>query len=91
MLHPGDVATNIWSGAPGWTQPFLALAKKLFMISPEQGATRITYLAASVEVEGKTGLYFEKNRPKVPSQLSRDDAIAARLWAESARLVGLEP
>ena len=90
-LHPGDVATNIWSGAPRWTHPVLAVAKKVFMISPAEGARRITYLAASPEVEGKTGLYFEKNRPKRPSQLAQDDAIAARLWAESARLVHLQP
>ena len=90
-LHPGNVATNIWSGAPSWSQPFLAIAKKLLMISPEEGAREITYLAASPEVEGRTGLYFENNRPRLPSQLSRKDGLAARLWAESARLVHLEP
>lgn len=90
-LHPGDVATNIWSGAPGWTQPILAILKRLFMISPEEGARRISYLAASPEVEGNTGLYFEKNRPRLPSKLARDDRLAARLWTESARLVHLEP
>src|SRR2546425_2301062 len=90
-LHPGDVATNIWSGAPSWSQPILAIAKRLLMISPEEGARRITYLAASPEVEGWTGLYFEKNRPTPPSQLAREDGLAARLWTESARLVHLEP
>jgi len=90
-LHPGVVATNLWSGAPRWTQPILAVAKRLFMISPEEGARRITYLAASPEVAGMTGLYFEKNRPRSPSKLARDDARAARLWNESARLVHLAP
>ena len=89
-LHPGGVATNIWEGAPAWTRPFFAIAKRLFMISPEEGARRITYLAASPEVEGSTGLYFEANRPTLPSPLARDDALAARLWQESARLVHLE-
>src|SRR3989442_1106215 len=90
-LHPGDVATNIWSGAPSWSQPIFAIAKRLLMISPEEGARKITYLAASPEVEGWTGLYFEKNRPTPPSQLAREDGLAARLWTESARLVHLEP
>lgn len=90
-LHPGDVATNIWNGAPRWAQPLLAIAKRLLMISPEQGAKRITYLAASLDVQGQTGLYFEKNRPRRPSRLAQDDALAARLWNESARLVHLEP
>jgi NAD(P)-dependent dehydrogenase (short-subunit alcohol dehydrogenase family) len=89
-LHPGGVATNIWSGAPGWTKPILAVAKRLFMITPAEGARTITYLASSPDVEGKTGLYFEKNRPKVPSKLAQDDALADRLWAASARLVKLE-
>ncbi len=88
-LHPGGVATNIWSVAPRWAQPVLALAK-LFMLSPAEGAQTIVYLAASPEVEGKTGLYFEKNWPKAPSRLAQDDALAERLWTESARLVKLE-
>lgn len=89
-LHPGGVATNIWSGAPGWSMPLLAVAKKLFMITPAQGAQTITYLAMSPEVEGKTGLYFEKNRPKQAAKLALDDALADKLWSESARLVKLD-
>jgi NAD(P)-dependent dehydrogenase (short-subunit alcohol dehydrogenase family) len=87
-LHPGAVATNIWSSAPGWVQPILAVAK-LFMLSPRAGGQRIVYLASSPEVEGTTGNYFENDRIKTPSPLARDDALAARLWSESSRLVGL--
>ena len=89
-LHPGSVASNIWSGAPRWTQPIFVIAKRLFMISPEAGAVRITYLAASPEVSGDTGLYFENDRPTPPSQLACDDTLAAQLWDASARLVQLE-
>ena len=89
-LHPGSVASNIWSGAPRWTQPILAIAKRLFMISPEEGAGRIIYLAASPDVAGDTGLYFEHDRPTPPSPLACDDALAARLWEASARLVRLD-
>ncbi len=89
-LHPGAVATNIWSGAPGWATPILSVVKSLFMISSEEGGRTITYLATSPEVEGKTGLYFEKNRPKTPSPLALDEGLADRLWAKSAELVHLE-
>jgi retinol dehydrogenase-14 len=89
-LHPGGVATNIWTGAPGWAAPILWLAKK-FMDTPEQGGETISYLAASPEVEGKTGLYFSKHRPVTPSDLARDDALGERLWVESAKLTGMEP
>jgi retinol dehydrogenase-14 len=84
-LHPGAVATRIWSHAPWFTRPVLAVAQ-LFMLTPEQGAERIVYLAISPEVEGETGGYYDKNKRVEPSALARDEAIAARLWEESVRL-----
>ena len=85
-LHPGGVATNIWTGAPGWAKPFLSIAK-WFMITPEQGAETITFLAAMPEADGKTGGYYHKNKIVQPSELARDAALGDRLWAESERLV----
>jgi NAD(P)-dependent dehydrogenase (short-subunit alcohol dehydrogenase family) len=90
-VHPGAVATNIWDRAPAYVRPIFAVAKRIAMISPEAGAATIVYLASSPEVAGKTGLYFEQNRPKTPSRLAQDDALAARLWDESAKLVKLAP
>ncbi len=88
-LHPGVVATNIWGGAPGWAQPILAALKALFMITPAQGSKTITFLATAPEVEGQSGLYFEKNKVKTPSALARDEALGEQLWRKSAELVGL--
>lgn len=88
-LHPGVVATHIWDGAPSWTQPIFALAKRFFMASSTAGADTIVYLATYPDVAEVSGLYFEKNRPKEPSSLARDDALAGRLWAESLRLTHL--
>jgi NAD(P)-dependent dehydrogenase (short-subunit alcohol dehydrogenase family) len=88
-LHPGSVATNIWSGAPWYAKPILLLYKRFGMISPAKGAETITYLAVSPEVEGKSGLYFDNNTPREPAKLAKDDALAQRLWDESARLVGI--
>ncbi|MFO0595120.1 MAG: SDR family oxidoreductase [Myxococcaceae bacterium] len=88
-LHPGGVATSIWDGAPGWTQPILAVLKRLVMITPEEGGQTLTYLATSSEVEGKTGLYFEKNRPKTAAKLALDDSLAEKVWVKSAAMVGL--
>ena len=88
-LHPGTVGTNIWNRAPAFTRPFFAIARRLFMISPARGAETIVYLASSPEVATTSGVYFEQNRPKPPSRLAQDDALAARLWDESARLVNL--
>jgi NAD(P)-dependent dehydrogenase (short-subunit alcohol dehydrogenase family) len=88
-LHPGAVATNIWSGAPEWARPVLAIAKRLLMKTAAQGGQTIVHLATSPEVDGQTGLYFEKNRLKTPSRLARDEAVAKELWERSSKLVKL--
>jgi retinol dehydrogenase 14 len=87
-VHPGAVATNIWSHAAWYTQPLLAIAK-LFMLSSEQGADPIVRLAASPELETATGGYYERNRKVAPSSLAQDEAVAKTLWERSAVLVGL--
>lgn len=88
-LHPGAVATNIWSGAPTWAKPLIQILVRPFMLSPEQGGATIVQLAASPELEGVTGKYFEKSKAVTPAPLARDEALAKRLWEVSARLVGL--
>lgn len=88
-LHPGAVATGIWAGAPAWTKPLLTLFARPFFISAEKGGSRIVHLAASPEVTGVTGKYFESNKSVWPSRLAQDTALAARLWDVSATLVGL--
>jgi len=87
-LHPGAVATNIWSGAPWWAKPVLSVAK-LFMVTPEKGGDRIVWLATSPDVEGRTGGYYERDALVRPSRLASDDAVASRLWEESRKLVKL--
>ncbi len=89
-LHPGVVATRIWDGAPWFARPLFAVAK-WFMISPERSAESVVRLAADPALEGVSGKYFDQQVEAEPSALARDDALAKRLWEESARLVGLEP
>ncbi|MGI8523288.1 MAG: SDR family NAD(P)-dependent oxidoreductase [Nocardioides sp.] len=88
-LHPGTVATRIWSGAPWYARPVLAVAKRVGMISPAEGGRTLTHLATDPALEGSTGLYFDRLRPKRPSDVALDDAVADRLDDESRRLVGL--
>jgi NAD(P)-dependent dehydrogenase (short-subunit alcohol dehydrogenase family) len=88
-LHPGAVATNIWSGAPWFARPFLAIGKKLFMISPATGGARIANLATSPEVEGRSGGYYEQDRLKDPASLAQDTGVGARLVEVSRELVRL--
>jgi retinol dehydrogenase 14 len=90
-LHPGVVATHIWSQSrlPLLLRPILALLKRFAMITPEQGAGRIVFLAANSSVEGKSGGYYENDKLVEPAPLARDPAVAQRLWSESAKLVKL--
>ena len=87
-VHPGSVATDIWSGAPWFARPFLAVAKRR-MLSPAEGGQALTHLAVSPDVEGVTGQYFDRFTPRSPSKLAQDDDLGRRLREESARLVGL--
>ena len=88
-LHPGTVATNIWSGAPTWAKPVIALLYRPFFISAAAGGQTIVQLAADPALDGVTGRYFEKQQPVAPSALAQDEALARRLWDASEKQVGL--
>lgn len=87
-LHPGYVNTQIFDveGVKGWLLRRLADA---LASTPERGAETSIYLASSPEVQHTTGLYFIRSRPAATSPAARDDAVARRLWQESAALCGL--
>ena len=87
-VHPGTVATNIWSRPLGPVGFIMALPK-LFMTSPEQGAETIVYLASSPDANGLNGEYLEKLKVKKSSDESYDEEIAQRLWDVSAKLTRL--
>jgi len=87
-VHPGTVATNIWSRPLGPVGFIMALPK-LFMISPDQGAETIVYLASSPDAKGLNGEYLEKLKVKKSSNESYDEEIAQRLWDVSAKVTRL--
>jgi retinol dehydrogenase-14 len=89
-LHPGAVDTNIWTGAPAWTRPLIALVFRPFFISAEQGSRYVTDLAANPALAGVSGQYFEKGALSTPAPLAQDEALARKLWALSARMTGVE-
>jgi NAD(P)-dependent dehydrogenase (short-subunit alcohol dehydrogenase family) len=82
-LHPGVVATGIWRRVPG---PLRWLITR-FMIPPEEGARTTITCATSPELGAASGRYYRREREEAPSAVAQDDALAARLWEESARMV----
>jgi retinol dehydrogenase 14 len=87
-FHPGTIGTRIWSHAPWYARPALAVAR-LFMGSAEQGGEVLAWLATSADVRGMNGAYFDQRSPAEPSALARDDRLAERLYRESRSMVGL--
>ena len=88
-LHPGTVATNIWSRPMG-PMGFIMALPKLFMTSPEKGAETVIYLASSREASGLNGEYVEKLKVKKSSDESYNEEIAKRLWDVTAQLTHLD-
>lgn len=86
-LHPGGVATNIFSTDFGIFGPLFKWLISWFTLTPEQGADNTVYLATSPEVEGVTGKYFVRREAVHSSPLSYDADLARQLWEVSERLV----
>ena len=87
-LHPGAVATNIWSAVPLILKPIIAVVKP-FMLSSKQGAAVSLYLAASPEVAQVSGEYFVKSKPAKSKPLSRDPKLMAEVWLCTEKMTSL--
>lgn len=88
-LHPGAVRTGIGTdGAPAAAKIFAKLIG-LFFISAEEGAKTTVHLATSPDVATTSGQYFDKSKPVKPHPSALDEAAAEKLWAISAKMVGL--
>lgn len=75
-LHPGGVRTNFGKNTKF---KYLFTLFGLFMISPKKGAKTSIYLASSPEVEGVTGKYFVKCKPKKSSESSYDEELQKKI------------
>ena len=85
-VHPGAVNTGLGANSG----PLMAMLQKVamvFMKSPAAGADTSVYLAASPEVEGMSGGYFFKRKPRTSTAQTRDPELAKRLWTISEALV----
>ena len=88
-VHPGTVATNIWSRPMG-PLGFIMAVPKLFMTSPNKGAETVVYLASSPDAASTSGEYWDKLKVKKSSEESYNEEVANRLWEVSEKLTSLE-
>uniref|UniRef100_I2CTL6 NADP-retinol dehydrogenase n=1 Tax=Macaca mulatta TaxID=9544 RepID=I2CTL6_MACMU len=93
-LHPGVARTELGrhTGIHGSTFSSTTLGPIIWLLvkSPELAAQPSTYLAVAEELADVSGKYFDGLKQKAPAPEAEDEVVARRLWAESARLVGLE-
>ena len=82
---PATAAT----GTPAASSPSASRSPRPSSCSPAKGARTSIYLASSPEVDGVSGEYFVKCKPRQPKRWARDPEAAARLWRVSEELVGL--
>lgn len=87
-LHPGGVASNFADNTGGILRIAAWFFKNTFAISSEKGAATSIYLAASPEVEGVSGKYFDNKKEKSSSKISYDEAVQKQLWEMSEKIVG---
>jgi NAD(P)-dependent dehydrogenase (short-subunit alcohol dehydrogenase family) len=85
-VHPGVVASDAWRRVPWPIRPLM----KLRMISNDEGARTSVHCATSPAVAGETGRYYDECRPKEPSPLAHDAALARRLWDKSVEWTGAD-
>ena len=89
-VQPGLVKTDI---GVKHTNPFHSFMWKLRRMggkTPEEAAETAVYLATSSEASGKSGLYWDRCRPKPSSQRSTNREDASRLWEVSERLCSIK-
>jgi len=86
-LHPGVVATNIFTGL-GLFGKFFGILTKPLLLSSERGAQTSIFLAASDEAAGFNGKFFDRKQPVSPAPAALDDVAAERLWHLSEELTG---
>jgi NAD(P)-dependent dehydrogenase (short-subunit alcohol dehydrogenase family) len=88
-LHPGTVSTRLGHNNSGLLIMMLKIAMPLFLISPEEGAKTIIYLASSPDVANVTGGYYYKCKRENLKAIAMNDVDAQRLWKASAMLSGV--
>jgi hypothetical protein len=88
-MHPGSVNTNMGKNERG-VGILLFRAFKPFMRSPKKGADTLIYLAASPDVQGRTGEYFIDREVATSSKEAYDGTLREQLWEVSEELTNLK-
>jgi NAD(P)-dependent dehydrogenase (short-subunit alcohol dehydrogenase family) len=86
-LHPGFVASRFGDNNGGLYRLGIQVAKRLFAISPPDGAKTSVHVATAAEPGQVSGRYYSKEKQATPSPAAQDDVAALRLWEATAKLI----
>jgi NAD(P)-dependent dehydrogenase (short-subunit alcohol dehydrogenase family) len=83
-LHPGVVASGVWRGMPVFERWAMLLRWLIRgrLVSNDDGAKTTLHCALEARAE-ESGLYFDDERPVMPSELAQDPVLARNLWERS--------
>ena len=85
-LHPGFVATEIFGKGGGLVGLGMSLYSRLRAKSPEEGADTVVWLAASPDVEGRSGLFWvDRKEHRCRFHDEKDEETLWRLCQDMTR------
>ena len=85
-LHPGFVATEIFGKGGGLVGLGMSLYSRLRAKSPEEGADTVVWLAASPDVEGRSGLFWvDRKEHRCRFHDEKDEEALWRLCQDMTR------
>lgn len=89
-VQPGLVKTDIGVKHTNPFHSFMWKLRRLGGVTPEEAARTAIYLATAPEAGGRSGLYWDRSKPKPSSQRSQNSEEASRLWKISEKLCGID-
>jgi len=86
-VHPGVIATNLGRHMPGWMQAIMGVTAPVVLKSIPEGAATQTWAAVHPSTAALRGEYLADSNVATSSAHGRDDALAAKLWVETEKIV----
>ena len=86
-VHPGVIRTNLARNMNPIARVALSIGEPLVLKTIAEGASTQCYLAAHPDAAGVNGKYYADCNEAEPSRHGRDDALAAKLWDVSEKIV----
>jgi NAD(P)-dependent dehydrogenase (short-subunit alcohol dehydrogenase family) len=89
-IQPGLVKTDIGVKRTNWLHALVWKIRRSGGVSPAEGARCQVYCASALEAKGRSGLYWDKCKPKPSAKYTYVEAERAELWERCLELCGIE-